>query len=320
MTIKGRNIAVIVLVIVIFVLLFTMNFLVLSGKFSTQGDETRESEERTEPVESEKTVETKPEKQTERATERETEKQTEKQTEKETEIIVEPVTERETIDTSKYIEDPENLKATSYPTQVKASATVPDSYFDDALFVGDSRMLDFCTRTGVPNGYTAVSLGVYSAPKSEVINIIVDRKVKTVTIAEAIEYNKDKFKKIYIGLGINDYAATPENFVAALAKFVEQVQKAANPGTVIYVESILPVNERKAEENGYHCTNEKVKGINDAVAAACPDMGVYFVNCAEAIIKDNVFGIDYEVTNDGLHFNGTEYRKVKAYLASHTVG
>ena len=95
--------------------------------------------------------------------------------------------------------------------------------------------------------------------------------------------------------------------------------RAAHPDAILYVQSILPINEQKFLANyGYSMTNAEIDECNAALLKMCGEIQVYYVDVAEAI-KDETGGLPADFTTDGLHFKGEYYNKWIDYLKEHTV-
>lgn len=202
--------------------------------------------------------------------------------------------------------------------QVGLSAAVDSSYFDDALFIGDSRTMGFCNFTGMNYCYAQVSLGVSNALSTTVLTVWENGAQVQLNVIDALRRNKDKFTKIYVCLGVNDHTNYPDYYITNYKTLIKKIIDTANYGTMIYVESILPINDKKAAENKYSVKNSQLYAMNAALSDMCDELGVHLVNVAEAV-TDNNFSIPYDFTNDGIHFNMDACLLVKNYLCSHTV-
>jgi len=144
------------------------------------------------------------------------------------------------------LENPENNdNQNDYNSVVPESESVTDDYFNDAVFIGDSRTEGFILYNGLSNvtSLTAKGLMVDTAFTRPVINM----NGKKLTVMEAL--SKIKFNKVYIMLGINELGwAYSDIFIKKYADIVDYI-KEINSEAQIYVQSILPVSYEKSSSD-----------------------------------------------------------------------
>lgn len=206
-------------------------------------------------------------------------------------------------------------------TNVKSGKTkkyisVDDSYFDDALFIGDSRMVglsQYCQDIDArATFYAKKSLSIY--------NIRDDKWIETedgdeISLAEALETNH--FSKIYIMVGINELGRGDENdFRQAYQDVINQIQS-AEPDAYIFINSIMHVSKEKNETDElYNNTNINLR--NDAIKSLEDKQNIFYLNINEAV-DDEEGNLDAETTTDGVHLKGACYEPWHEYLLSHGV-
>lgn len=192
-----------------------------------------------------------------------------------------------------------------YSSPVPESAAVDDSFFADAMFIGNSLCAGFGLYSGLTQGTFAgvTSMTVYSIWQS----------------SYAASLQTQSYGKIYIMLGINEIgngaAAVAERYGAVVEK-LRQMQ----PDADIYVQALLPVCEEKltSAQKSYHITNYYVSELNAALQEMCAEQEVYFVNLHEAF-ADETGALPSSLTWDGVHLNAAPYQDWLAYLKTHTV-
>ena len=196
---------------------------------------------------------------------------------------------------------------------VPQSTPVPDSYFDDAVFIGNSITDTFMMYSGLNNAtfYAATSLTVRSAYTKPVVK---DNGSK-ITVMEAIK--KHSYKKVYIMFGLNEvgWPATSV-FVEEYGKLIDDVKK-AQPNAVIYVQSILPVSAKKSQNDQYE-NNKNILKFNRLIQQVVKNEQVYYLNIHDSLIDANGC-LPAEASTDGVHFNKKYCLKWLDYLKSHTV-
>ena len=201
-------------------------------------------------------------------------------------------------------------------SKIKKFISVDDSYFDDALFIGDSRMVglsQYCQDIDArATFYAKKSLSIY--------NIRDDKWIETedgdeISLAEALETNH--FSKVYIMVGINELGRGDENdFRQAYQDVINQIQS-AEPDAYIFINSIMHVSKEKNETDElYNNTNINLR--NDAIKSLEDKQNIFYLNINEAV-DDEEGNLDAETTTDGVHLKGACYEPWHEYLLSHGV-
>ena len=198
----------------------------------------------------------------------------------------------------------------SRPVPVADEADI--SYFNDAVFLGDSLTVGFTTLTGIPAvSYAYKALTVRKVFTKEVIEM----NGEEMSPMEALQYTD--FHKIYIMFGINETGWVYSSvFVEEYQKVIDEVRN-INPDAIIYLQSVLPVSaEVSAADNGI--TNERIREYNDLIQKLAEDNKIYFVNVAEAMAQEDG-SLPDEAAADGIHLKKSYCDKWLAYLQTHTV-
>ena len=201
-------------------------------------------------------------------------------------------------------------------SKIKKYISVDDSYFDDALFIGDSRMVglsQYCQDIDArATFYAKKSLSIY--------NIRDDKWIETgdgdeISLAEALETNH--FSKIYIMVGINELGRGDENdFRQAYQDVINQIQS-AEPDAYIFINSIMHVSKEKNETDELY-NNINIDLRNDAIKLLEDKQNIFYLNINEAV-DDEEGNLDAETTTDGVHLKGACYEPWHEYLLSHGV-
>lgn len=208
---------------------------------------------------------------------------------------------------------PEEPDPYDFTQPVPLSDEVDRSYFDDAVFIGDSRTDGLMIYTGLSNAtfYTYKGLTVSGVFTDEVIQL----DGKDVTAMEALE--KTDFAKVYIMFGVNEAGwKSGKTFADKYGEIVDAV-RALNPDAVIYVQSILPVSREVSETHPY-VTNEKLSTFNDLLREMAAEKEAYFVDTAAAVADEEGFLPD-DAAVDGIHPNKAYCGKWLSYLQTHTI-
>lgn len=124
---------------------------------------------------------------------------------------------------------------------VPESEAVDDSYFDDAVFIGNSRTEGLKMYSGLSNAtfITEVGLTVDSI-FTDYCNISGGGKARAFDQLASME-----FGKVYIMLGMNELGWVYESvFKEDYGKIIDKIRE-INPDATIYIQSIMPVSKWK---------------------------------------------------------------------------
>ncbi len=189
---------------------------------------------------------------------------------------------------------------------------VDESYFTDALFIGDSRLQGFGFWSGLPATYycaTGFALYKYDTTK------VVQTENGKVPIFDAMPY--DAFTKIYIKVGLNELGyGTEENFENKYAELIAKLRE-YEPRAIIYVHAILPVTAAKSSSDKAH-NNPNILVRNASLEKFAKEQKAYFLD-AGPVLSDEDGNLRPEMTSDGIHLK-PEYMKIwREYLCEHAV-
>ncbi len=196
---------------------------------------------------------------------------------------------------------------------VPASAAVDDSYFDDAVFIGDSRTEGLKMYSGLPTSRFWSEIGLTVTKAFEDRFVVVNGQ--WLTVAEALE--QAEYGKVYIMLGMNELGWVYESaFVENYAKLIDIIQE-THPDATIYVQSIIPVSKWRDSQGDYNSIANVIR-LQKVLCQMCEDKQVNYVNVAE-VMHDSEGYLLSEATEDGMHLT-PEYCKIWIeYLKTHTV-
>ncbi len=209
---------------------------------------------------------------------------------------------------------------------VPESAPVDGSYFDDAVFIGDSVSLKLAyyeaavNKLGGAQFLTAGSLGSGNALWA-VSSKSVHPTYQGVKMRLEDSVPLTGAKKLYIMLGMNDIAVYGINgAVNNMVTLIEGIL-ANVPDMEVFIQSMTPigVNSNVASKNGLNNTN--IRRYNEALLAMAQAKGWHFVDVASVMYDSNGYlREDYCSDNYdmALHFSNAGCEAWIAYLKTHT--
>lgn len=210
--------------------------------------------------------------------------------------------------------------AYDYTRPAPESPAVDMSYFSDALFIGDSRTDGLQLFSGIKDTtfFCYKGITVFDVMEDEPKKVIELGGVKY-SIQGALEACQGRFKKVYLSLGINELGYfDDQGFHDKFAALIDKV-RATQPGAVIYLQNLVPVNPELCAKNwSSYVNNGKVADYNAIFTQLAQEKQVVLLDVASAL--SNSEGIlAKENTVDGVHFTKAWYKEWLSYLMCHTV-
>ena len=192
------------------------------------------------------------------------------------------------------------------------TADAGESYQKETLFLGDSNTVrlyanglislqQFCAKEGIGT-HAALNEGIVTFKKDS----------STYTIAQAVA--KMKPRRVVIMLGTNDTGMSVDEFISSYTALVQAIQE-SYPYTDIIVNTVPPVPANHA--NYPNMDQTKIDDFNMALLSMCEQMGLKFLNSAEALKDANGYGReDYYQTGD-IHLKPVGLKAMLSYLRTH---
>lgn len=190
---------------------------------------------------------------------------------------------------------------------------VDGTYFDDAVFIGDSRTAGLRDYGGLKNAvfYAADGLNIYDLWKKEFCKV----DGQNVTLEEAL--SAKQFGKVYFQIGINEMGrGTVDGFMEAYEETVAKLRE-LQPNAIIFVQGIMRVTKEKSEKDPIF-NNEGINLRNERIAELADWRNIFYIDMNEAV-SDEEGHLDASLTFDDLHLYGTKYGVWVNFLLSHGV-
>lgn len=210
---------------------------------------------------------------------------------------------------------PESLDPVEMPVLVEGdvppSQPVDASYFDDAVFIGDSRTEGFTMYNNISksNSLTYKGLMVDTVFTEPCINV----NGAKMTVIDALA--QKHFSKVYVMLGVNELGwVYSDVFIHKYGEIIDRIRE-INPQATIYIQSILPVTKKKSDSDSIY-NNSKINQYNTLLRELAKEKQVNFVNVAQAVM-DSDGTLPENLAFDGVHLNREGCEKWMDYLKSH---
>ena len=189
------------------------------------------------------------------------------------------------------------------------------SYFNDAIFLGDSRTLgisdyagldgaDFYCDNGMmifklldPEGVTCQKTG-----KKEDISLVLQRK---------------QYGKIYIMLGMNELGyGNTEMYLETYREVVDQIRE-WQPDAIIYIMANLHVSREK-NDPATEFNNININDKNASSASLANGTDIFYLD-ANPLFTDSEGFLNAELSFDGVHLYAQHYDAWREFLLEHAV-
>lgn len=212
-------------------------------------------------------------------------------------------TQEPTLSTSEPTLPPETESATSpVETEPLPTETVPteppyteldESWFDDALFIGESRVacMRNSARLGNADYFCASSETVFSILKLETP----DRNFYKQSLKSLL--TRKQYGKIIIHLGINECSNYPEDFARQYQNIIDLI-RSLQPDAHIILHSIMPVTKGYASEPRLQPDN--IARYNAQIRLLVTGDRIHYLDVAQWCADEEGYLLP-ELTNDGCH-------------------
>ena len=194
------------------------------------------------------------------------------------------------------------------------TADAGTDYLNDTLFLGDSNTVrlynnglislqQFCAKEGIGT-QVALSEGIVTFKKDS----------SHYTIPQAVAMMKPR--RVVMTFGTNDTGMEVPDFIAHYTALIQAIQQ-SYPYTDIIVNTVPPV---PADHSNYpHMDQAKIDDFNMALLDLCEQLGVRFLNSAEALKGSDGYGIADYYTSGDIHLKSAGLKAVLNYLRTHAL-
>ena len=184
------------------------------------------------------------------------------------------------------------------------------SYFDDALFIGDSRTVGLSEYGDLGNAEVLADSGmnVYKIFDKEFDTASGEKKLLETILSER------QFGKIYVMLGINELGYDPDQTVARYEALVEKLEE-AQPEAKLFLQANLHITAKKSETSPVY-TNENIDRFNQAVEQMTDGRNRFYLDVNE-LFDDENGNLSETYTMDNAHVLGKYYADWVAWILQH---
>lgn len=201
------------------------------------------------------------------------------------------------------------------PAPAPEFITVDASYFDDALFIGDSRTVGLMQYCKELDGHATF----YCQQALTIFNLLTREVVKTdhgkISIDQALQ--EKQFGKIYLMIGINEMGTGNDDyFIKHYQAAIERIH-ALQPNAIIYLEAIMHVTGRKNASDPIF-NNTRINRRNERIKALADNVTYFYIDMNEAIDDANG-NLRKDLSYDDAHLLGSSFGYWYDFLKTHAI-
>ncbi len=230
-----------------------------------------------------------------------------------------PSTEESVIETlSETEEEEESLTDTN---KIYTFENGSSSYFDDALFIGDSRTVGLHDYSNLSNAtfYSKVSSTIFGIMDDPMITVsgndISYNENTNISIRNALRLRQ--FGKIYIMVGINELGTgNADTFYDKYKSVVHDIQK-LQPDALIFIQSIMHVTTQKSQQDEIY-NNKNIDDRNDKIKELANNHNIFYLDLNKTL-DDESKGLNSDYTFDSVHLKASKYSLWEDFLLKHCI-
>ncbi len=188
------------------------------------------------------------------------------------------------------------------PTEEPAEPVViTEAWFDDALFIGDSRTMGMRSqrRLGEADYFCELSMSTFSALSWSLSDkSFLDKNLKYVL-------SNFEYGKIFIHLGLNECGYDHELVITAYQEIVDLILE-YQPEAAVVVQAVMTVGPNKAREKEFSL--ERIGNLNSMLQELAEKNGLHYQD-TNLFAADDEGYLRADISNDGCHPHNFGYEE-----------
>lgn len=190
--------------------------------------------------------------------------------------------------------------------------TAPEGYYNDALFIGDSRTVGLKMYAPIEGAtyFASVGLDVYEIEEE---TVEVDG-IGATTLTDLLKTNK--YGKVYIMLGINELGFDYDTNLVKYKKLIDTI-RTYQPDCIIFIEANLRVGYGKSSTDSI-INNANIDRFNEAISKFANNIDSVYID-VNPIFDDGYGNLSSECTGDDVHLYANYYADWVAWFNNNAV-
>lgn len=204
------------------------------------------------------------------------------------------------------------IPAPHKPSESYRFVTVPNEYFNDALFIGDSRTVGLSEYSPYEGAtyFANVGMSAHNAMSSKVSIPSLGK----LTLTQLLK--SKSFGKIYIMLGINELGYRFDSIISKYTELLETVRE-LQPDAIIYIEANMHVTKTKSDGDNI-INNKAIDNLNESLSKLADGEEIFYIDVNEKF-DDGNGNLDSSYTSDNAHILGKYYAEWGQWLSTKAV-
>lgn len=188
-------------------------------------------------------------------------------------------------------------------------------YFNDAIFIGDSRTLGISDYAGLDEADFYCDSGMTILKLLDAGGVTYQKTGKKEDLNQVLQ--QKQYGKVYIMLGMNDLGyGTTDMYLERYRNIVDQIRE-WQPNAIIYVMANLHVSREKNNPDT-EFNNININDKNAASALLANGTDIFYLD-ANPLFTDSEGFLNAELSFDGVHLYAQHYDAWREFLLEHAV-
>ena len=182
----------------------------------------------------------------------------------------------------------------------------PESYFDDALFIGDSRTVGLAFyRIEGADYFCSVGMSTYNL-FDEVCS---DEDYENMDLKTLLA--ERRYKRIYLMLGINELGIGVDSVCNNLSSVVQTIRN-LKPNADLILMANLQITQNMSSKSSY-LTMENIAAVNRYMESLADNTYIFYLDVNPLYCKESGY-LDEQYTSDGCHPYGRYYEEWNEFI------
>ena len=190
--------------------------------------------------------------------------------------------------------------------------TSDKSYFDDALFIGDSRTVGLKKYGTLDNAdyFAAAGLNLYTLGRTKVEN----SEGEKIKLEDMLTHNS--YGKVYIMLGINELGYDFDTTIQKYGELIDYIFS-LQPDAILYVCANMHVNKLRSDLDEIH-NNPAIDRMNEQIAMFADQEKIFYIDI-NPTFDDEEGNLAQEYISDDTHLMGIYYETWCEWYMQNTI-
>ena len=203
-------------------------------------------------------------------------------------------------------------KPTTPPAGQDPFVNAPAGYFEDALFIGDSRTVGLSEYGNIEGAtfFATTGMSVYNIT-TEKVSVPGMGKPTFDTLMTSKKYGK-----IYVMLGINELGYKMSATVKKYGELIEKI-KSYQPQAILFIEANLHVSQSRSDSDPVF-NNTNINTLNQEISQFADQKTVFYID-VNPLFDDENGNLAAKYTADNSHILGKYYSNWREWLCTKAV-